>query len=81
MSISFLPDKVQLLNDYFHSVFSTFTGTIKCHVSIYVRFFQFSDSDVLNWLTILDTSKACSIDYVLTLCHTIACFNNFRLLK
>jgi len=62
-------DKAQLFNDYFHSVFSTSTGTplnvLKIQSSdhmLHINDVQFSDTDFLDLLTSLDTSKACGID-------------------
>jgi len=62
-------DKVQLFNNYFYSVFSAFTSTPQSVLhtqssdhTLHIDDIQFSESDVLDLLTSLDTSNACGID-------------------
>ena len=62
-------EKAQLFNNYFHSVFSTFTGSTSSvsdlqssSVTPHVQDILFSDSDVLDLLISLDKTKACGID-------------------
>ena len=62
-------DKAQLFNDYFYSVFSASTGTPQSVLDMQasdhtlpIDEMQFSELDVLDLLTFLDTSTACGID-------------------